>query len=266
MKPSFSRRTVVAGIELMERMTHAELTRSVLKWGPDFLSKVGDENLSVSRRLNNLIKLLDEEPLVKTAEGDFLQEAVVDESFARFRGPDEVNANLSVPQEAFRRALELDGFRLSDGAIRPAVPAELRTADAADDVSQLLMKHGFLVPQGHLKQALDAHRRSDWAAANSQIRSFLESLFDELAVKIDPTASTISTGENRRAKLGKDGFLYGHLNEWSNDGKNFINGLMKRLHPHGSHPGLSDEADSTFRLQIVVLTAKLLLERFDKLP
>ncbi|TIT17485.1 MAG: hypothetical protein E5W70_32070 [Mesorhizobium sp.] len=49
----------------------------------------------------------------------------------------------------------------------------------------------------------------------------------------------------------------------ANEGKNFINGLMKRLHPQGAHPGLSDEDDSTFRLHIVLLSARLLLTRYD---
>jgi hypothetical protein len=42
-----------------------------------------------------------------------------------------------------------------------------------------------------------------------------------------------------------------------------MNGLANRLHPKGSHPGLSDNEDSTFRLHVVLLTARLLLTRFD---
>jgi hypothetical protein len=56
------------------------------------------------------------------------------------------------------------------------------------------------------------------------------------------------------------------LNEWDDDGKGFINGLVKRLHPQGPHPGLSDEDDSTFRLHVVLLTATLLLRRFARGP
>jgi hypothetical protein len=53
------------------------------------------------------------------------------------------------------------------------------------------------------------------------------------------------------------------LNEWDDNGLGFVNGLVKRLHPHGSHPGLSDQDDSTFRLHTVLLTARLFLVRFD---
>jgi len=43
----------------------------------------------------------------------------------------------------------------------------------------------------------------------------------------------------------------------------FLQGLWKRLHPQGSHPGLSDEEDSTFRLHLMILTASYYLKRLD---
>jgi hypothetical protein len=263
---AFSRRTVIAAIELMGQMTQTEFTRLLLKWRADLLVRVGDKKVSLAERLNMLIVVLDQNPDLKTDSHNYLADEVVDFVAASFVGPDLEGDTLSPNQEEFRRGLELDGFRINDGSIRRQFPSELRTADRADEISELLSRHALVVPQGHLQQALDAHRRGDWAAANGQIRSFLESLLDELAVKIDPSATSLPSGENRRAKLAASGFLYTYLNEWSMDGKNFINGLMKRLHPHGSHPGLSDEADSTFRLQLVILVAALLLRRFDNLP
>ena len=112
-------------------------------------------------------------------------------------------------------------------------------------------KPSRLTPTGH------------WASANSQIRSFLEGLLDAIAEKIDPSAAALPSGQARRTKLAKHNFLSRELNEWSDQGFGFINGLVKRLHPHGSHPGLSDEDDSTFRLHTVLLTTRLLLVRLD---
>ncbi|MGO9837288.1 MAG: hypothetical protein ACLP1X_24100 [Polyangiaceae bacterium] len=60
----------------------------------------------------------------------------------------------------------------------------------------------------------------------------------------------------------KPPFLLRELNEWDDNGLGFFNGLIKRLHPQGSHPGLSEDEDSTFRLHIVLLTARLVLKRF----
>lgn len=85
----------------------------------------------------------------------------------------------------------------------------------------------------------------------------------EMAEKIDPSASALGRGQPKRTKLAAAGFLSIPLNEWDNEGRGFINGLFKRLAPAGSHPGLSEPDDSTYRLHIVLLTAALVLRRFD---
>ena len=164
--------------------------------------------------------------------------------------------------KALRSALARDGYTIVDRTIRRTLPVELGLAAAEDETTRLLKTGPFPTSRGHLEQALDAHGRGDWAAANSQIRSFYELLFDEIAIAIDPSLSGPGKGPARLSRLAAEGFLRADLNEWSGDGKNFVNGLMKRLHPHGSHPGLSDEADSTFRLHIVLLTARWFLARF----
>ena len=43
-----------------------------------------------------------------------------------------------------------------------------------------------MTPLGHLDQAVEAHTRGDWAACNSQLRTFLESLFDDIARNVRP--------------------------------------------------------------------------------
>jgi hypothetical protein len=117
-------------------------------------------------------------------------------------------------------------------------------------------------PLGHLGQGIEAHARGDWAAANAQFRTFLESLFDEIARVCAGDAKTAGlTSENRRRLLAEMGFLAEDRNEWTQDGKNYINGLFKMLHTEGSHPGLSDEDHSTFRLHVVLVTARTFLRR-----
>src|ERR1700737_487651 len=58
----------------------------------------------------------------------------------------------------------------------------------------------------------------------------------------DGRNSTPTPGELESLVLSRD------INECSDHGKNVINGVFKRLHPQGSHLGLSDEEDCTFRL------------------
>jgi len=166
-------------------------------------------------------------------------------------------------EAAFLRALELDGFTVSGGELRRALPVDVELPGAQSEIDRLIEKHGLSTAKGHLKQALDAHARANWAAANSQIRTFMDALLDEIAAKLDPTAASLGSGQPRRAKLASVGFLSRDLNEWDDKGLGFVNGLMKRLHPQGSHPGLSDHEDSTFRLHVVLLTARMLLTRFD---
>jgi hypothetical protein len=58
----FSRRTVMAAIEMLERLTHAQLTRFLLELGPEFPRWVGDESKSMAKRVNTLIQIYDQQP------------------------------------------------------------------------------------------------------------------------------------------------------------------------------------------------------------
>lgn len=171
--------------------------------------------------------------------------------------------------DSLLRSIERDGFVVDEaGILRRTLPEVVDLPAADDEVHVLLDRHHLGTPRGHLDQAIRAHSEGNWAAANSQFRTFLESLFDEIALLVDPAnAPTTRTGVTRRQHLANlaTPFLSRDLNEWSDDGKNFVNGTFKRLHPQGSHPGLSDEEDSTFRLHLVLLTARLFLRRLDSI-
>jgi hypothetical protein len=195
----------------------------------------------------------------RSFDGKLLADLVVEEAVSyvardlRF-GRDEMHRE-------FLRALERDGFAIDEGKLRRALPENLDLPAADDEVHVLLARYQFVTTRGHLDQAIDAHARGQWAATNAQVRTFFESLLDEAALRLDPAAASLPSSENRRQCLGRLGFLRADLNEWSADGKNFINGTMRRLHPDGPHPGLSDEEDSTFRLHLVLLVSRLLLRR-----
>jgi len=77
-----------------------------------------------------------------------------------------------------------------------------------DEVHQLLKHFGCTEPLRHLGQEIEAHARGDWAAANAQFRTFLGSLFDEVARVCAGDAKTAGlTSENRRRLLAEIGFL-----------------------------------------------------------
>ena len=170
---------------------------------------------------------------------------------------------------ALIRGLARDGYvvvwpedRRGTPSLRAALPGEVDLPAADDEVHELLKHFGFLTPLGHLDQAIECHTRGDWAAANAQTRAFMEGLFDDIARAIRPEeAARRTSAENRRALLAELGFLSDSRKEWTTDGKNYLNGLLKMLHTEGAHPGLSDEDHSTFRLHLVLVTARAFLRR-----
>jgi len=149
----------------------------------------------------------------------------------------------------------------------PSDIPELDFREAESEVEQLLNRHSFATATGHLKQAMNAFQRGDWAASNSQLRTFYQDLLDKIAENLGcDTSNTDDAKRQYLADIKSGPFLIHEYNEWENDRGRpaFILGLWARLHTHGSHPGLSDEGDAAFRLQITLITARLLMRRFDE--
>jgi hypothetical protein len=266
----FARRTIIAAIAMLERMTQAQFTRFLYELGSDFPRWIGGETMSLTKRLNTLIGVYDQAPdrLIDGEEtlADVLVAKAISILPVEREAPWAKSHEPRADEQTLRQRLAADGFVVSVGQLRRALPSDLQLPAAQDEISRLLEKHTLTVPKGHLDQALDAHARGNWAAANSQIRSFLDGLLDEIAERLDSSAAALPSGQQRRIRLAATGFLSRDLNEWDDNGLGYLNGLVKRLHPHGSHPGLSDSDDNTFRLHTVLLAAKLFLVRFDSWP
>jgi hypothetical protein len=263
----FSRPTLIAAVELLEGHSQARFDQMVLRLGLEGEISSGTA-LSVAKKCAELGRMVVQrsDQVLDTLEGTMtLGEAVVREAVQL------LSAEPSLPRElALGRGLGRDGYVVSYGEygsnpiLRAALPDEVQLPETDDEVHQLLKSLQFTTPLGHLDQAVEAHTRGDWAACNSQLRTFLESLFDDIARNVRPQeAAQRPSSENRRALLAdpRVGFLAVDRNEWTADGKNYINGLFKMLHTEGSHPGLSDEDHSTFRLHIVLITARTFLRR-----
>lgn len=75
--PRFSRRTVIAAVEVIEgRITHADLTRRLLKWNAE-LNTLCDAG-SLPDRFNHLIKFFDERPHFRLDDGVMLADELVE--------------------------------------------------------------------------------------------------------------------------------------------------------------------------------------------
>lgn len=148
----------------------------------------------------------------------------------------------------------------------PADVPDLDTRGAENEVVALLDKLRFTVAKGHLKRAMSAFQRGEWSGANGELRNFYESYLNEIAERL---GSQSADAKSNRDFLGggvSPAFLFQDYNEWhpNNQKPQFVQGLMSRMHPHGGHPGLSEEEDATFRMQIMLITARLFLRRFDQ--
>lgn len=136
---------------------------------------------------------------------------------------------------------------------------------AASEVEMLLDQLQLPIARGHLRQALSAFQRGEWSSANGELRNFYENYLNEIAIGLGYTGQGDSKA--RRDFLGSGltpPFLLEEYNEWHPQKTQFVQGLMNRMHPHGGHPGLSEEEDATFRLQVSLITARLFLRRFKK--
>ncbi len=149
----------------------------------------------------------------------------------------------------------------------PSDVPELDFREAKDEISLLMDQHGFIVAKGHLRQAISAFSRGEWSSANGEFRNFFESYLNEVADRLGYAGNADSKAKRDFLGSGLEPpFLIADYNEWhaKNQKPQYIQGLMSRMHPHGGHPGLSEEEDATFRLQITLITARLLLRRFDQ--
>lgn len=251
-------------------MSHAALSKFLIDLGPDIYNGgIRDEPASLTKRFNDFKMLVDREKGM-LIEGTPLEELLIEKAVADFltSGQSWQSGAFEAQAERFRRALEQDGYTLADGALRRSLPVDIGLPQVQSELMRLLDVHGLATAKVHLTHALDSHTDGKWEPANSQLRTFLESVFDELAVKIDPAANSRKPGIERRAHLANviPPLLDRTLFEWGDNGVGFVNGLVARLNPKGSHPGISDDDDCTFRLHVVLLTARLFLSRFDARP
>ncbi len=267
MASMFSRKTILAATDLLANLGHAALTRLLMEYGLE-----GLPGASLRDRANTVARHLLQNPEAVDGDDTNLTDAIVvrmvADAIAGATSYDGFSAErFGERNQELKRGLERDGFTVEDGQLRRALPAALDLPAADDEVHALLRRYGFATPAGHLDQAVAAHVRGEWAAANAQLRVFTESLLDDIAAALAPAGAALPPpGHQRRQWLANldPAFFSLELNEWSHNGQGFIEAFYRRLHPQGAHPGLSDEEDSTFRLHLVLLVGRLLLRRLQQ--
>lgn len=257
-KSRFSELTLIEAVNLYRHLSsHARFEQQMLYFSLNS-ETLPREGQSIDSKANLLTTFVIGNPSHQTAEGENLDTGIVKRT-----------TEVSHPRErsTLQRALARDGYTLmDDGSMIRDLPPIADLPEANDELFSLLDELNFPVAKGHLDQAIKNHASGNWAAANSQLRTFLENLFNECSIRLDADKGTDPSlsSENRRSRLAaiSPPFLLESLGEWSNDGKNFGNGIFKRLHPAGSHPGLSDDEDCTFRLHMILIIGRHYLRRY----
>jgi len=260
----FSRATIADVMSLLKDMnTHASLDNYVYRYSLEEIAT----GSSLDRRVLAIGKYLMDNPQLPGTISDNLTYEIVEDVIKRataneyhFNHYDNEFTNYPY----LRRLLLKDGFRLEDGELIRTFETEIDFSKNETLLERLLNKHNLDVAKGHYKQANNAFNRGDWAACNSQLRSYVEELLNKIAEKI--TGNTFATSHDAKIALSKCNppIFYKPLNEWLDDGKGFFETFWRRLHPAGSHPGLSDEDDSIFRLNLVQISTLEVLRRYDQ--
>ncbi len=249
----FSRITIIKMVSALQLQTHSDVDKFALEFGlEDVIS-----GSYIKEKEAAIMKYLIKNPQEKAPNGTLLTQAIIDHLVL-------TRCQVSDPAELFPElvnSLDHDGYKLDRNGLRAKLPSELPLVEEENELTNVLDRYGYSVAKGHYEQAVAAHTRGDWAASNSQLRSFVEEFFNRIADKVVP--DSYSSSHQCQQALAKAGFFQSDLNEWLDDGRGFVQGFWKRLHPQGSHPGLSEKEDATFRLHLVIIVTHYFSKRLE---
>jgi hypothetical protein len=259
----FSRATVYETLTILEQMSSTtDLISFFYKYGMDShlnTSSKGAIILSAAR-------FIEKNPEVKGILGGDLSYEIVEEIINRILYNDyyydKENGQFTTSPR-LKNLFLLDGYVIQNDKLVRNIDTVVEEVELRDKLTLLLDRYSFTTAKGHYEQAISSFTRGDWAACNAQLRTYVESLFNDIAKKL--TGNDYDSSNNARQALAHDTskVFYPEYNEWLEGGKGYIQGFWNRLHTQGSHPGLSNAEDANFRLGIVQFTTFEILRRFD---
>lgn len=275
-----SNKTLLELVKITDQMTHPDINRIISFF--DFTKLIPGQNNTVKAKGNEILIDLRYDsnragPYSPNIQIDLLQ-YLIDDFFEKRphleNGTTEYNPLGSsinfknafiLNHKELANCLKRDGYTIEGRIVKKLLPQEIEEAKIESELISTLEKFGFTQTSGHLDQAISNHTQGNWAGANSQFRTFIESILTEINNFILPgnPATTAAHAIKTLAETVNPPFLSKALNEYpvNKDSDSFVYGLWTRLHPDGSHPGLSDEDDSSFRYHISIVFANYLLRR-----
>ncbi len=274
-----SNKTLFDLIKLADEFDHPEVNRIVSVFNFTHLAP-NSKNSVKSKTTSIFIHLKFKSgtpPFTDDIHLDFLQYLIDDYFFKRpFYESGGIEYNPNGPSINFQNAfvtnnkevgnsLKRDGYIVVGKTIKKLLPQEIEEAKIESELMVALDDVGFQQSKEHLNQAISNHSQGSWAGANSQFRTFTESLLLEICKKLLPKNAALTCAQAIKllSDTANPPFLSKDLNEVPSNDKDdsFVYGLWVRLHSDGSHPGLSDEDDSSFRYHMTIVFANYLLRR-----
>ena len=251
------RRSISALINVLEaKYTNTQLNQLMFEQGLD--ERYSGPN--ILSRLGNVFH-----PIAKTEADDNemkaaieLIEMVAKDAWDAIDSADElwIDSSRSETYNSLQQALRADGLDLVEDRIVPFVSPSVDISREQGLLESRLRQHGFEVAANHLEQAVDNAARSNWEAANSQVRSFLEALCDAMASKICEDSGFAPTRGEARQYLAESGLL-------SPEESDLLRSFFKMLHGQGGHAGTSSSDDCHRRRLMAVAMANYYLDRLD---
>ncbi|PYE42354.1 hypothetical protein HUB98_13300 [Paenibacillus barcinonensis] len=261
----FSRATIMDAMSLLKDInTHSTLDVLLFRYG---LNEVIIDGMSKNDKAVSVAKYLFAHPEQPGIIGNNLTyelvEHVIETSVQGSLHFDD-NSGEFVNYPQLRRLLLKDGFVIEEGKLTRTFQTDIDFYSNETLIDILLIRHNLSIAKGHYDQATNAFNRGDWAACNSQLRSYTEALMCQVAEKLTDIHYTDSHLARIALSQTSPPIFYTELNEWLNNGTGYFEAFWKRLHPHGSHPGLSSEEDAVFRLNLVQISSLEILRRYDR--
>ncbi len=261
----FSGVTIIELINALELSTHAGIEEFAMRF--DIENCVSGSG--VEPKLVSIKRFLKDNPHQVGPLGSPLIQEVFEYYLERkFRWARQRGWEVDVSEipEPLLNTLRRDGFTTDGTVLIPLLPEETELEQVESELESMLGAGGFSVAKGHLTQGRSAFVRGDWAAANGCFRSAVESLLIDLGSQRSGTP--VAGGGAALTVLAQQAnpLVHKRLNEWDGQGKGFMEGFWRRLHPEGPHPGLSDEEDCTFRMQLVLIVMHYLLLQSARMP
>ncbi|MXY24405.1 MAG: hypothetical protein F4Y45_07770 [Acidobacteria bacterium] len=236
-----TRRTLTRLAEAVaDQFSHAYISNLYFEFSVD-ASDPGDgpNKLTRSRELVRAIEAGHAEIATDEALVD-LSNRVLDSEYARER------------HTALLASLAADGFEWGLDRLVPSMPLPAQPAPEVSALESDLDRPELRVAATHYRQAVDNFVDGNFEAANGQLRSFLEALFQALGV---------SAGA--QTNVGADAAVVhlrrvGSLDEAES---RLLRGLWAGAQDNGPHAGLTNEEEARFRLHTATAAARYLLRR-----